>query len=147
MVLPPEYAWIGLVLIVAVAVFVADLIGNMISFKNRVMNALTTAGVSAVAFGLLVYFLYGTVMLTSWGFAVMQALPDTGRTGQASAPGATGWPLAQLVPQPLYGNVQNSSASPTHFKWINGPTGCDRYRLIFFRRESTIPRGAACNEG
>jgi hypothetical protein len=59
------YAWIGLVLIVAVAVFVADLIGNMISFKNRVMNALTTAGVSAVAFGLLVYFLYGTVMLTS----------------------------------------------------------------------------------
>ena len=75
MVLPPEYAWIGLVLIVAVAVFVADLIGNMISFKNRVMNALTTAGVSAVAFGLLVYFLYGTVMLTSWGFAVMHSVP------------------------------------------------------------------------
>jgi len=75
MVLPPEYAWIGLVLIVAVAVFVADLIGNMISFKNRVMIALTTAGVSAVAFGLLVYFLYGTVMLTSWGFAVMHSAP------------------------------------------------------------------------
>jgi hypothetical protein len=75
MVLPREYAWIGLVLIVAVAVFVADLIGNMISFKNRVMNALTTAGVSAVAFGLLVYFLYGTVMLTSWGFAVMHSAP------------------------------------------------------------------------
>jgi len=75
MVLQPEYAWIGLVLIVAVAVFVADLIGNMISFKNRVMNALTTAGVSAVAFGLLVYFLYGTVMLTSWGFAVMHSAP------------------------------------------------------------------------
>ena len=40
MVLPPEYAWIGLVLIVAVAVFVADLIGNMISFKNRVMKCI-----------------------------------------------------------------------------------------------------------
>ena len=75
MLLPPEYAWIGLVLIVAVSVFVADLIGNMISFENRVINALTTAGVSAVAFGLLLYFVYGTVMLTSWGFAVMHAAP------------------------------------------------------------------------
>ena len=75
MLLPPEYAWIELVIIVGVAVFVADFVGNMISFNNRFMNALTTAIVSAVAFALLIYFVYGTVMLTGWGFAVMQKAP------------------------------------------------------------------------
>jgi hypothetical protein len=54
MLLPPEYAWIELVIIGAVAVFVADLIGNTISFQNRFMNALTTATVFAAAFALLV---------------------------------------------------------------------------------------------
>ena len=54
--------------------FVADLIGNTISFQNRFMNALTTATVFAAAFALLVYFRYGTVMLTDWGFAVMNKL-------------------------------------------------------------------------
>ena len=39
MLLPPEYAWIELVIIGTVAVFVADLIGNTISFQNRFMNA------------------------------------------------------------------------------------------------------------
>ena len=52
--------------------FVADLIGNTISFQNRFMNAFTTATVFAAAFALLVYFRYGTVMLTDWGFAVMK---------------------------------------------------------------------------
>lgn len=70
--LPPEYAWIELVIIGTVAVFVADLIGNTISFQNRFMNAFTTATVFAAAFALLVYFRYGTVMLTDWGFAVMK---------------------------------------------------------------------------
>ena len=50
MLLPPEYAWIELVIIGTVAVFVADLIGNTISFQNRFMNALTTATVFAAAF-------------------------------------------------------------------------------------------------
>jgi hypothetical protein len=75
MLLPPQYAWIELVIIVAFAVFVADLIGNMISFDNRFINALTTAIVSAVAFALLIYFVYGDVLLTGWGFAVMQKAP------------------------------------------------------------------------
>jgi len=75
MLLPQDYAWIELVIIVAVAVFVADLIGNMISFDNRFINALTTAIVSAMAFALLIYFVYGTVLLTGWGFAVMQKAP------------------------------------------------------------------------
>jgi Mn2+/Fe2+ NRAMP family transporter len=75
MLLPPEYAWIELVIIVAVAVYVCALIGNTISFDNRFMNALPTAVVLAVAFSLLVYFRYGTVMLTDWGFAVMKQAP------------------------------------------------------------------------
>jgi hypothetical protein len=75
MLLPPQYAWIELVIIVAFAVFVADLIGNMISFDNRFINALTTAIVSAVEFALLIYFVYGDVLLTGWGFAVMQKAP------------------------------------------------------------------------
>jgi Mn2+/Fe2+ NRAMP family transporter len=72
---PPEYAWIELVIIVGVAVFVADLIGSAISFDNRFMHAFTTATVFAVAFALLIYFVYGTVMLTDWGFAVMKQAP------------------------------------------------------------------------
>jgi hypothetical protein len=75
MVLPPEYAWIELVIIGTAAVFVADLVGNTISFNNRFMNALTTAIVFSVAFALLIYFRYGTVMLTDWGFAVMKKAP------------------------------------------------------------------------
>ena len=75
MVLPPEYAWVELVIIGTAAVFVADLVGNTISFNNRFMNALTTAIVFSVAFALLIYFRYGTVMLTDWGFAVMQKAP------------------------------------------------------------------------
>jgi len=75
MVFPPEYAWIELVIIGTVAVFVADLIGNAISFNNRFMNALTTATVFSVAFALLIYFRYGTVMLTDWGFAVIKKAP------------------------------------------------------------------------
>jgi hypothetical protein len=75
MLLAPDYAWIELVIIVGFAVFAADLIGNMISFDNRFMNALTTAIVSAVAFALLIYFVYGSVLLTGWGFAVMHPAP------------------------------------------------------------------------
>jgi hypothetical protein len=70
-----EYDAITLVIIFSVAVFVADLIGHMISFHNRFMNAFTTATVFAVALALAIYFRYGTVMLTDWGFAVMRQAP------------------------------------------------------------------------
>jgi hypothetical protein len=50
-----QYPWIEPVLIGAVIVFVLDLIGNMISFSNRFMNALATAIVFAVVFGGLLY--------------------------------------------------------------------------------------------
>jgi hypothetical protein len=75
MLLPPEFAWIELVIIGTVSVFVADLIGNTISFKNRFMNAFTTAVVAAVAFGLVVYLVFGHVMLMDWGFAIVKEAP------------------------------------------------------------------------
>lgn len=48
--------WLQPVLIAAAVVFVLDLIGNMISFSNRIVNALTTALVFAVIFGSLIHF-------------------------------------------------------------------------------------------
>jgi hypothetical protein len=48
-------AWLQPVLIGAAIVFLLDLIGNMISFSNRFLNALTTAGVFAVVFGALIH--------------------------------------------------------------------------------------------
>jgi len=75
MLLPPEYAWIGLVVMGAVFVFIADLIGNTLSFQNRFINALTTTLVFAAAFAFFIYFRYGSVMLTDWGLAVMRSTP------------------------------------------------------------------------
>ncbi len=46
--------WLQPVLIGAVIVFLLDLIGNMISFSNRFLNALTTGIVFAVVFGALI---------------------------------------------------------------------------------------------
>jgi Mn2+/Fe2+ NRAMP family transporter len=75
MLLPPEYAWIGLVVMGAIFVFIADLIGNTLSFQNRFINALTTTLVFAAAFAFFIYFRYGSVMLTDWGLAVMRSTP------------------------------------------------------------------------
>lgn len=75
MVLPPEYAWVELVIIAAIVVFVSDLIGNMVNFNSRLMNAFTTAIVFAVAFLLTVYMRYGTVLMMKWGFAMMRPPP------------------------------------------------------------------------
>lgn len=51
-----QFAWLQPVLIAAAVVFVLDLIGNLISFSNRVVNALTTALVFAILFGSLIHF-------------------------------------------------------------------------------------------
>jgi hypothetical protein len=75
MLLSPEYAWLELVIIGAIAVFIADLIGNLIDFHGRFVNALTTAIVFAVIFGLAIHLRYGTVMLMKWGFAVVRPAP------------------------------------------------------------------------
>jgi hypothetical protein len=50
-----NYPWLEPVLIGAVIVFILDLIGNLISFSNRVLNALATAIVFAIVFGGLLY--------------------------------------------------------------------------------------------
>ncbi len=50
-----KYPWLEPVLIGAVIVFILDLIGNLISFSNRVLNALATAIVFAIVFGGLLY--------------------------------------------------------------------------------------------
>jgi hypothetical protein len=47
--------WLQPVLIAAAVVFVLDLIGNMLSFSNRIVNALTTALVFAILFGTLIH--------------------------------------------------------------------------------------------
>ena len=49
--MPENLLWLEPVLIGAAIVFILDLIGNMISFSNRFLNALTTAVVFAVVFG------------------------------------------------------------------------------------------------
>ncbi len=76
MLLPPEYAWIGLVAAGCIFVFIADLIGNTLNFESRFVNTLTTSIVFTVIFAGFVYFRYGSVMLTDWGFAVMSPLPS-----------------------------------------------------------------------
>ena len=50
-----NYPWLEPVLIGAVIVFILDLIGNMISFSNRFLNALATAILFAIVFGGLLY--------------------------------------------------------------------------------------------
>jgi hypothetical protein len=69
--MPPEYAWIGLVIMGAIFVFIADLIGNTLNFENRFVNAFTTMIVFTVVFAFFIRYRYGGVMLTDWGFAVM----------------------------------------------------------------------------
>ncbi len=71
----PEFAWLELVVIAGVVVFISDLIGNLISFQSRAMNALTTAIVFAILFSLTIYLRFGTVLLTEWGFAMMRPAP------------------------------------------------------------------------
>ena len=56
--LPAEYAWLEIVLIASGVVFVVDLIGNVLSFSSRVVNALVTAVVFALIFGSLTYLAY-----------------------------------------------------------------------------------------
>jgi hypothetical protein len=62
MFLPPDLSWLEPVLIAAAVVFVVDLIGNMLSFSNRLVNALVTALVFAVIFGTL----FGLAFKDGW---------------------------------------------------------------------------------
>jgi hypothetical protein len=59
MLLSPHYVWLEPVLLAAVLVFVIALIGDVIEFNNRFVNALVTAILFALVFGALVYAGYG----------------------------------------------------------------------------------------
>lgn len=72
-----EFAWLQPVLMAAAVVFVLDLIGNMLSFSSRIINALVTALVFAVLFGALIHF------------EIVQLDVKTVDTPAASAPAAT----------------------------------------------------------
>ena len=58
MFMPPDYLWLEPVIVAAIIVFFVDLIGNMLSFSNRILNALTTALVFLAIFGTLSYVAY-----------------------------------------------------------------------------------------
>jgi hypothetical protein len=64
MLLPPQYAWFEPVLVASIVVFIIDLIGNTITFGNRVVGALASAILFAAVFGALVYYGYGNVMMS-----------------------------------------------------------------------------------
>ncbi len=58
MFLPVDLQWLEIAIVGAVIVFFVDLIGNMISFNNRFVNALTTALVFLALFGTFNYIQY-----------------------------------------------------------------------------------------
>lgn len=64
MLLPPQYFWLEPVLFAAIIVFIVDLVGNMITFSNRLANALVTAVLFTGLFGALVYYGYGNIQVT-----------------------------------------------------------------------------------
>jgi hypothetical protein len=64
MFLPTQYAWFEPVLIATIVVFIIDLVGNAIGFRNRIFSALMSAIVFAIVFGALVYFGYGSVSMS-----------------------------------------------------------------------------------
>ncbi|MDX2307250.1 MAG: hypothetical protein NW216_03325 [Hyphomicrobium sp.] len=57
MFMPADWTWLEPVLVAAAIVFVIDLIGNMLHFSNRVVNALVTSIVFAVVFGTISFYL------------------------------------------------------------------------------------------
>lgn len=59
MFMPIEYAWLEPVLFFAAVVFVIGLVGNMIAFGNRFVNALVTALLVAIIGGALNYHFFG----------------------------------------------------------------------------------------
>jgi hypothetical protein len=65
MLLPPEYAWFEPVLFAALIVFLINWAGSMLVFSRRpLLNALASAVLFALIFGLLVYYGYGKVEMT-----------------------------------------------------------------------------------
>jgi hypothetical protein len=64
MFLPAAYLWLEPVLIASAIVFVISLVGNVLAFWGRVVNAFVTALVFAGVFGALVFYGYGNISMT-----------------------------------------------------------------------------------
>ena len=59
--LPGEWLWLEPVLIATALVFVVGLLGNILSFENRFMNAVVTAVIFLLIFGAITYLGYGSI--------------------------------------------------------------------------------------
>ena len=65
MILPAGYAWFEPVLIAGIIVFLINLMGSMLVFSRRpLLNALSSALLFALIFGVLVFYGYGKVQMT-----------------------------------------------------------------------------------
>lgn len=65
MLLPPEYTWFEPVLFAALLVFLINWAGSMLVFSRRpLLNALASALLFALIFGVLVYYGYGKVEMS-----------------------------------------------------------------------------------
>ena len=93
MILPSEYAWFEPVLIAAIVVFIINVIGSMIVFSRRpVLNALASAALFAVIFGVLVYYGYGRVEMS------VSATPEP--SAPAQTPSTSPTPAPSTAPAP-----------------------------------------------
>jgi hypothetical protein len=93
MILPSEYAWFEPVLIAAIIVFIIDAIGSTIVFSRRpVLNALASAILFAVIFGVLVYYGYGRVEMS------VSTTPEPGAPAQTPSTSPT--PAPSTAPAP-----------------------------------------------
>lgn len=55
---PADLAWLEPVLVMSAIVFLVDLVGNMLSFSNRFVNAIVTAVVFGIISGASFFYLY-----------------------------------------------------------------------------------------
>jgi hypothetical protein len=94
MLLPSQYAWFEPVLIAALIVFAINVIGSTLVFSRRpILNALGSALVFALIFGLLVFYGYGkvemTVSTTPTPSAPAHTQPDAKAPGSETLPPTT----------------------------------------------------------
>lgn len=81
-------AWLEPVLVAAGVVFVVDLIGNMLSFNNRFVNALVTALVFTAIFGALSFMAYRDGSIPAAAPAAATAPSAAPAPAEAPAPAA-----------------------------------------------------------
>jgi hypothetical protein len=71
--LPGGIMWLEPVIIATVVVFAVGFLGNVLAFDDRIMNALVTAVIFLVIFGLVTYLGYGNIDVDVSTTATMDA--------------------------------------------------------------------------